>query len=166
MPRLRECRHRDPAYIPRLSSIALLPNIKTLMDFSWRRPFHILRLTLLSRSDSRTGIEFSRTRVSPEFRNILSGVATRARQLPSRLPTTYNTTRRWVESEDTGVTVKTCSRLTIASMKLMLSSATLACAQEHKSGHWGYEGEDGPSHRGDLNSGLCSVQERAPSVAD
>lgn len=47
--------------------------------------------------------------------------------------------------------MKTCSRLTIASMMLMRSSATLACAQEHKSGHWGYEGEDGPSHWGDLN---------------
>jgi carbonic anhydrase len=60
-------------------------------------------------------------------------------------------------------------------MMLMLSSATLACAQEHKSGHWGYEGEDGPSHWGDLNPdyALCKnghhqspIDIRNPQEAD
>lgn len=40
---------------------------------------------------------------------------------------------------------------------LLLSSITLA-AQDHKSGHWGYSGAEGPSHWADLNPdfALCS----------
>jgi carbonic anhydrase len=33
----------------------------------------------------------------------------------------------------------------------MVSLATLAYAQEHKSGHWSYDGDEGPSHWGDLS---------------
>jgi carbonic anhydrase len=41
--------------------------------------------------------------------------------------------------------------LSIAILALTLLSAVLAPAQEHKSGHWGYDGEQGPSHWGDMS---------------
>ena len=47
--------------------------------------------------------------------------------------------------------MKTGSRIPIAAMMLILSLATLAYAQEHKHGHWSYNGEEGPSHWGDLS---------------
>lgn len=39
----------------------------------------------------------------------------------------------------------------IAILALTLLSTGLASAQEHKSGHWGYDGDQGPSHWGDLS---------------
>jgi carbonic anhydrase len=47
--------------------------------------------------------------------------------------------------------MKTGSRISIAAMVLIPSLTTLAYAQEHKHGHWSYNGEEGPSHWGDLS---------------
>ena len=41
--------------------------------------------------------------------------------------------------------------LSRAVLALTLLSAALAYAQEHKSGHWSYDGDEGPSHWGDLS---------------
>ena len=41
--------------------------------------------------------------------------------------------------------------LSITVLALTLLSTALVSAQEHKSGHWGYDGDQGPSHWGDLN---------------
>ena len=46
--------------------------------------------------------------------------------------------------------MKTSSRLLIAAMIVTLSLAMLAYAQEHTS-HWSYDGDEGPSHWGDLS---------------
>ena len=47
--------------------------------------------------------------------------------------------------------MKTGSYISIAALMLIPSLSTFAYAQEHKNGHWGYDGEEGPSHWGDLN---------------
>jgi len=52
--------------------------------------------------------------------------------------------------------------LSRAVLALTLLSAALAYAQEHKSGHWSYDGDEGPSHWGDLK--FHSLQERTPPV--
>ena len=44
-----------------------------------------------------------------------------------------------------------CTHLSSAVLALTLLSTALAYAQGHKSGHWSYEGDDGPSRWGDLN---------------
>ena len=41
--------------------------------------------------------------------------------------------------------------LAIAVLALTLLSSLVAFAQEHKSGHWGYDGNEGPSHWGDMS---------------
>ncbi len=42
------------------------------------------------------------------------------------------------------------TRLSIAFLALTLLSTAIAYAQDHKSGHWSYNGDEGPSHWGDL----------------
>jgi carbonic anhydrase len=46
--------------------------------------------------------------------------------------------------------MKIDGNLYIAVLALTLAWAAPGSAQEHKSGHWGYDGEDGPSHWGEL----------------
>jgi carbonic anhydrase len=46
--------------------------------------------------------------------------------------------------------MKAGSRLLITPIKLILSLAVLASAQQHDSAHWGYDGQEDPSHWGDL----------------
>jgi carbonic anhydrase len=41
--------------------------------------------------------------------------------------------------------------LAIAVLTLTFLSSPVAFAQEHKSGHWGYDGNEGPSHWGDMS---------------
>jgi carbonic anhydrase len=45
-----------------------------------------------------------------------------------------------------------------AVLALTLLSAALAYAQEHKTAHWSYEGDEGPSHWGDLNPDYASCK--------
>ena len=44
----------------------------------------------------------------------------------------------------------TQTHISIAVLALTLLSTALASAQEHKSGHWSYDGDEGPNHWGDL----------------
>ena len=48
--------------------------------------------------------------------------------------------------------------LLIAALALVLLSGALASAQEHKSGHWGYDGDEGPSHWGDMSPEFASCK--------
>jgi len=41
--------------------------------------------------------------------------------------------------------------LSSAVLAVTLLSTSLASGQEHKSSHWSYDGDEGPSHWGDLN---------------
>ena len=47
--------------------------------------------------------------------------------------------------------IHTHLHLSSALLALTILSTALASAQEHKSGHWSYDGNEGPSHWGDLN---------------
>src|SRR4029077_16345610 len=49
-------------------------------------------------------------------------------------------------------------RLSITVIALTLLSTALASAQEHTSGHWGYDGDQGPSHWGDLSPEFASCK--------
>ena len=49
-------------------------------------------------------------------------------------------------------------RLSIAVLALTLLSTALASAQEHKSAHWGYDGDQGPSHWGDMSPEFASCK--------
>lgn len=54
--------------------------------------------------------------------------------------------------------VRTRHSLLIAALALVLLSAALSSAQEHKSGHWGYDGDEGPSHWGDMSPEFASCK--------
>jgi carbonic anhydrase len=47
----------------------------------------------------------------------------------------------------------------IAALALTLLSTALASAQEHNTGHWGYDGNEGPSHWGEMSPefALCAT---------
>ncbi len=47
--------------------------------------------------------------------------------------------------------LQTYLHLSIKVLALTLLSTALASAQEHKSAHWSYDGDEGPSHWGDIN---------------
>jgi carbonic anhydrase len=54
--------------------------------------------------------------------------------------------------------LQTHLHLSITLLALTLLSTELASAQEHKSGHWGYDGDQGPSHWGDLSPEFASCK--------
>ena len=47
--------------------------------------------------------------------------------------------------------LQTCLHLSVTFLALTLLATELAAAQEHESGHWGYDGAEDPSHWGDLS---------------
>jgi len=60
--------------------------------------------------------------------------------------------------------------LSSAVLALTLLSTALAYAQVHKSAHWSYDGDEGPSHWGDLNPDFAPCKNghdiRSPQKAD
>ena len=57
-------------------------------------------------------------------------------------------------------------RLPIAFVPLILALTVTMCAQDHKSPHWGYDGDEGPDHWGELSPqfALCQSGHRQSPI--